>query len=164
MRYKANNDPNYFKDHCLFTNCGSYAFNIRGWYGPDHNADQDDTDLGIYLIEEEGLDYEEALQVLFEEDVERICQDFDVTEVNSKDYPLKSNEELIAFRMCVNRTFYYEELLIDYHFRVKRDGKWMEKCGSGPVREVEDYNERPWIISEDLVYWGPIAYFVKKTI
>lgn len=64
--------------------------------------------------------------------------------------------------MCINRSFYDEDLVVDYHFRVKRKGQWMEKCGIGPVKIVEDYNEDPWVFSDDLIYWGPIAYFVKK--
>ena len=102
------------------------------------------------------------IQFLLDRNVNQILEDFeDVREVEG-DYCLEDDEELIAFRMCVNRKFWDDELLVDYHFRVKRNGQWLEKCGFGSVRKIEEYDEEPWMISEDLIYWGPIAYFARK--
>lgn len=162
MQFETNRDPNYFNEECMHANCGSFAFNIREWYCPDECFDQDDLELAAQLIDDEGLDETDVIRLLFDRNVEQIHQDFELKDVDNKDYPLKDNEELIAFRMCINRTFYDDELVVDYHFRVKREGKWMEKCGIGRVRTIEDYNEDPWVEGEDLIYWGPIAYFVKK--
>lgn len=161
MRFETNRDPNYFQDNRYHTNCGSFAFNICDWYGPDGSFDEDDTTLAVELADEYDMSDIDILETLFERNVEQIHLDFDVIDVD-KDYKPKEGEDLVAFRMCVNRTFYDDELIVDYHFRVKRNGKWLEKCGSGPVKEVVNYNEEPWLISEELIYWGPIAYFVKK--
>lgn len=162
--FTPNHNPNYFKDYCWFTNCGSYAFNIEGCYCPDENFDEEDCLLGNRLFEEEDLTPSEISRLLFDRNVEQILQDFDVTQVYSKDIALKSDEELIAFRMCVVPEFSETDdyLSIDYHFRVKRNGKWMEKPGCHSVREVENYSEKPWVISESLIYAGPIAYFIRK--
>lgn len=164
MQFETNRDPNYFNEECMRANCGSFAFNIREWYSPDECFDQDDLELAAQLIDDEGLDETDVIHLLFDRNVEQIHQDFELEDADNKDYPLKDNEELIAFRMCINKTFYDDELVVDYHFRVKREGKWMEKCGTGPVRTIEDYNEDPWSCGEDLIYWGPIAYFVRKCL
>lgn len=165
VMFTPNHDPNYFQENCIFTNCGSYAFNIQGWYCPDENFDEDDEKLGNTLFEEDELTTTEILQLLFDRDVEQILNDFDLVRVYNKDIFLKSNEELVAFRMCVVPDFFDGEddsLSIDYHFRVKRNGKWMEKIGCGQVHEVLNYSENPWVVSEFLIYSGPIAYFIRK--
>ena len=112
--------------------------------------------------DEKNMDEDDVIDILFKRNVEQIHKDFEVEETPYMDYPLNKNEELIAFRMCLNRDLWDEELVVDYHFRVKRNGKWMEKCGSGRVQEVEDFNESPWKVSEDLIYRGPITYFIRK--
>lgn len=162
MNFETNKDPNYYKNNSSITNCGSFAFNICDWYEPDDIFDEDDYELAIKLIDEYKMSDIDILEILFDRDVEQIYKDFDVfaADVN---YDPKDNEDLIAFRLCVNRSSCDGEIIVDYHFRVKRNDIWLEKCGSREVREVKDYNENPWVISKDLVYWGPIAYFVKKT-
>lgn len=161
MVFEKNNDPNYFTENRWLTNCGSYALNIKERYCPDEAFALEDYEYAYELVEMENFSEEEAIQIMLERNVEQIKEDFDFLEPCNKDYVLKDGEELIAFRMCLGRTF-DEELNTDYHFRVKREGKWMEKCGMGEVQEVKNYNEDPWIISEELIYWGPIAYFVRK--
>ena len=160
--FEQNRDPNYFKEHQFNTNCGSFAFNICEWYCPDENFAEDDYELAYRLVDMECMDEYEVMCMLFERDLEQIHKDFKVKDVDGMDYPLKKDEELIAFRMCLNRSFWEDDLVVDYHFRVKGNGKWMEKCGCGSVREIEEYNEEPWMVSETTIYSGPIAYFVRK--
>lgn len=160
MKFEINRDPDYFKKYSIFTNCGSFAFNIQDWYSPDEEYDLDDLELAYELLDVKKMDEVDVIDILFERNVEQILHDFELKVTQDMDYPLKEDEELIAFRMCVN--FYDEELVVDYHFRVKRKGQWMEKCGCGPVREIPNYSEESWKISEELIYWGPIAYFIKK--
>ena len=158
MSFEKNRNPNYYKDNSFYTNCGSFAFNICDWYGPDDRFDEDDYELALKLSDEYNLSDSDILDILFDRDVEQICKDFDVVVVD-KDYEPKENENLVAFRICVNRSFYDDELIVDYHFRAKKGDTWFEKCGIGSVREVKNYSEDSWIISDDLIYWGPIAYF-----
>lgn len=164
MLFSPNHDPNYFEEHSFLTNCGSFAFNIQEWYSPDDRFDEDDIILGNRLYEIDSLSVKNILELLYDRDVAQILEDFDVKQVTDKDIPLNRNEELIAFRMCVNPNVPTEDepLYIDYHFRVKRNGVWMEKIGCHEVQEIHNYSEDPWEISEELIYTGPIAYFVKK--
>lgn len=162
MALKANRDPNYYTKYESITNCGSYAFNIVEWYTPDEVFDLDDEELANRLFDE-GMNEYDIIDLLFDRDVRQIMEDFDNELLLTYDmnYPLKDNEELIAFRVCVN-PYSSDGMMTDYHFRVKRNGKWMEKCGQEPVHEIENYNEDSWELSDDLIYEGPIAYFVKK--
>ena len=164
MAFVANHDPNYFKENSFHTNCGSYAFNIREWYGPDDKFDEDDIELGNRLYKEGLLDVEDILDLLYRRDVKQILKDFKLVQVANQNVTLRPNEELIAFRLCVNPDAPTEEepLYIDYHFRVKRNGHWMEKQGCHEIKMVDNYSEDPWEVSEELIYTGPIAYFVKK--
>lgn len=164
MSFAPNHDPNYFEEHSFVTNCGSFAFNIQEWYSPDDRFAEDDIELGNRLYEENAWSVEDILKLLYDRDVAQILEDFKVKQVTDKNISLNRNEELIAFRMCVNPDAPTEDepLYIDYHFRVKRYGTWMEKIGCHEVREIHNYSEEPWRISEELIYTGPIAYFVKK--
>lgn len=163
--FTSNHNPHYYEENEMFTNCGSYAFNIKEWYGPDDRFNEDDIELGNRLYKEDLLDADDILELLYDRDVNQILEDFDVKQVFNKNIPLKQNEELIAFRMCVNPYAPTEEepLFIDYHFRVKRNGIWSEKNGSHEIKKIDNYSEEPWEFSEELVYTGPIAYFVRKT-
>ena len=52
----------------------------------------------------------------------------------------KQNEELISFATFA---YYSEEegdSNYDFHFKVFRDGKWMEKNGWGPVHECSEWD------------------------
>lgn len=165
MPFTPNYEPNYFEEHSFFTNCGSFAFNIQEWYSPDDRFIEDDIELGNRLYKENLLDINGILKLLYNRDVEQILKDFNLVQVTNKDVTLKKDEELIAFRMCVNPDAPTEDepLYIDYHFRVKRNGMWMEKIGRNEVKKISNYSEEAWEVSEELVYTGPIAYFVKKT-
>ncbi len=163
MKYTLNRDKNYFITNEFYTNCGSLAFNIEEWYAPDEAFEEDDYDTACCLLEE-GMSEEEVRDYLFVRNVEQIQKDFEVVRVNSCDYPLAANEELIAFRECVNGAPGYDDdtLEVDFHFRVKRDGKWIEKLGNTEVINIDSYSEDPWYATEELIYDGPIAYFVRK--
>lgn len=164
MSFAPNHDPNYFEEHSFLTNCGSFAFNIREWYSPDDRFNEDDIELGNRLYKEGLLNVEDILDLLYRRDVKQILKDFNLVRVADQNITLRQDEELIAFRMCVNPDAPTEDepLYIDYHFRVKRNGMWMEKIGCHEVQEIHNYSEDPWEISEELIYTGPIAYFVKK--
>jgi hypothetical protein len=69
-------------------------------------------------------------------------------------WPPKTDDvELIAFSTyCYANSSKYSDY--DYHFKVFRDGKWMEKCGSGPVEECTEDGWGDYI--------GDVTYFYHK--
>ena len=159
VNYKRNSDPNYYKDYSFKANCGSYAFNLQGWYDPEAYIEKK-FDCEIYdFISDlcyEGYTEEDAADIYAEELVEGMINEFDkeLREIYYVDETIEQNEELVAFR-----TFTHfgveDDVYFDFHFQVFRNGKWMEKCGREPVKECDEENR-----------WGryssKIYYFAHK--
>lgn len=135
--YTRNSDPKYYETHQGISNCGSYAFNIKEWYDADSDFEDNVGDIFMWIKDMvyEGYSDEEISDIYAEEIVPKILDDFDgeVREIDGENSPLAPNEELVALR-----TFcYYDEdgwCNYDFHFKVFRDSRWMEKCGDTAVR------------------------------
>lgn len=157
--YTKNHDPNYFYDCPCEGNCGSFALNVKEWYISDR--DFDNTDIA-WDMEIQGYDLEAILDYLTSKNVEQILEDFtDEIRIVTEENEVKKDEELIAFRVGVFDDD-FEEIDSDFHFRVKRGGQWMEKCGSTEVRECELEKDKFWSNSSGEIYNGPIVFFAKK--
>lgn len=156
--YTKNNDPNYFDEYPDEGNCGSFALNVREWYVSDR--DFDNTTIADDMLSY-GEDIDDVLEYLTERNVAQILEDFEdeIRLVFSED-EVEDNEELIAFRLGVFE--YCEEIDTDFHFKVKRNGCWMEKRGSTEVRFCELEEDDIWI-SSTAQYNGPLV-FLAKTI
>ena len=141
MNYTRNSDLNFYKEKPWETNCGSYALRLNEWYELDPYF-EDVT--GYYIDEwideqgEKGFSDFEISEMYGEILVEGILQDFEgELEVCNGRPPATKGVELIAFATFC---YYVEDGSpdFDYHFKVLRDGKWMEKCGTDRVRECEE--------------------------
>lgn len=122
-------------------NCGSYAFNLDEWYCPGYLSgtyDDDDCEIPIFLgyCEDDGMTEDELANQLAGFYLDKIKKDFKDSIRILCEQPrivdLKDNEELIAFRAgayswggCNCSSYDY-----DFHFKVYRDGRWLEKKGS----------------------------------
>lgn len=157
MKYTRNSDLTYYNDEQYYTNCGSYALRLNEWYDLDEYFEET---TGYYIDEwigkknEEGYNDYEISTMYGDILVDGILEDFKgELEICGGQPPESTDIELIAFS-----TFCYAECCrfpdYDYHFKVLRDGKWMEKCGSGPVEEC---TENGW---GD--YIGDVTYFYHK--
>lgn len=137
MSYIKNTDPNYFIDHQSESNCGSYAFNIQGWYDPEFALLLDTGSIEEWIVElvQEGWSDEEISELYSDSLVNSILSDFEgeIEEVNCT-YRPNADEELIAFRTYCVGDGIDEWADWDFHFKVFRDGLWMEKCGRDPVQ------------------------------
>ena len=157
--YTKNHDPNYFYTNLQDGNCGSFALNIKEWYLSDRKFDN--TDIA-WEMECQGYDLNSILEYLTSINVEQILADFvdEIRLLDSKE-EVKENEELIAFRVGVFDDS-FDDIDTDFHFRVKRNGEWMEKCGSTEVRRCELEEGVNWTNSSGDIYNGPIVFFAKK--
>ena len=158
--YTKNNDPNYFVENPSDGNCGSFALNVKEWYISD--MDFDNTTIANDMIED-GNTIEEIFDYLTPRNVNQILNDFkDEVRVLSNKKEIKLNEELIAFRLGV---FVYDDctaLETDFHFKVKRNGEWMEKRGATEIRYCDLDEDEEWCNSSGEVYNGPIVFLAKK--
>lgn len=164
MTYEKNTDPNYFDAFREETNCGSYAFNICGWYAPDY-FDSIFSD-GCNNVEQwivqnliNGWTIDEITESYTDMIVECVMHDFsgEVREVE-ENYEPAQDEELIALRCYCSYDSYDDWADWDFHFKVLRDGLWVEKCGRNPVqfcsKDDWDYRLRS--------YTGKTVYFSHK--
>ena len=156
MEYTRNHNPNYFDECQRFANCGSFAFNIEEWYSPDEYFEEDTG----YCVEEwidhcvwNGWDEYDMSDAFADMLVKYILLDFDDVRTVSYAADVKSNEELIAFR-----TFVTCEGGWDFHFKVLRDGMWLEKCGVDPVRFCEKDDWHNGLME----YISTTIYFARK--
>lgn len=162
INYERNSNPKYYEEHCGEANCGSYALNLQGWYDPEgyfcHVYDCEYPDDAMGILYESGYDEDEINRLYADILVEGILEEFD-GELRQVDWreSIEDNEELIAFRtfaICEDdegEYFHY-----DFHFKVFRDGKWMEKHGSYAVQECDEdewgnYNSKTYYFAHKLI-------------
>lgn len=158
-----NTDLNYYNIYEDYTNCGSFALRIKEWYEPDISFHCDNDDYATQMIAK-GYSYEKILSKLLKRNIEGIKRDFgdEITILNSlEEYVANDDEELIAFRVGYEE-YPFNTASTDFHFRVFRDGKWQEKCGTGEVdSSIELEPNYPW----DLYNWlydSDIVFFTHK--
>lgn len=154
MGYTRNSDPNFYFTHEHTTNCGSYALRIKEWY----EVDFDMQDRAIELSSN-GIDDREIYEIITQEAVELMLHEFGdkMRELVNVTDPIADNEELIAFR--IGGLDDWSGYDADFHFRVFRDGKWMEKCGCNEIQNCI-FEEDAWETA--LLYEGPIVYLAHR--
>lgn len=143
-------------------NCGSCALNLNYWYvpeGPYGEENFHDRHLFIRDLLDEGYNDEFIRNELTAQDVDfmlktikglrpAFTEDFnDLTKV------------VIAYRIFFCYDDDYDVYDSDFHFQVRRDGQWYEKCGSWDVQKI-NFSTEPWFFNEENSYDGPIYYFV----
>jgi len=149
MNYKRNNDLNYYNKYPDYANCGSYALRLEGWYDPEDYFYKIKGDIGEWAEEMMKIYNEYDVANLYAEIlIEGMLQEFsnELRLINNYS-EIKPNEELILFSTFCNGYDYY-----DFHFKVFRSGKWMEKNGSGEVHECDeddwgDYISDVWCLA-----------------
>ena len=150
MYYTRNNDPTYYERNRCTSNCGSYALRLKEWYDPEAYLEEFVGDIydWIYELSEEGYSEYEIACMYADTLIEGILNDFDgELELCDGRPPTTSDVELVAF----NTWCYTDEYDIDrdFHFKVFRDGCWMEKNGVNEVHKCEEddwgkYNGDPY--------------------
>lgn len=151
-----NSDPYFFDDN-EWVNCGSFALNLTDWYYPYARREDIDQDIADLFLE--GYSYAEVRDFIFEQNVATMKEQFG-------DYliPIDSPQcvdtftDVVAFRVSL-REGWRGEPVYDFHFKVRRDGDWLEKCGMDDVRECKLNAKSAWDYGDDLYYDSPIAYF-----
>lgn len=158
MNYTRNSDLTYYDTHQNEVNCGSYALRLNEWYELDPMF-EDVTGWYVdeWIIEKGKEGYSDFdISCLYGEIlVDCMLNEFgEELEVCDGTPPIADNIELIAFSTFC---YYYdngENADFDYHFKVFRNGKWMEKCG---IDNVKECTEDEW---GD--YIGDVFYFYHR--
>ena len=163
MGYIRNTNPTFWKEEHRDCNCGSFALNVTSWVTPYDNDDFYTDSQRTSMIEEmydEGFAIEDIAETVVELDVNAILRACPWLERVSLD-ETTSNDRVVAYRIYIDEdALLAGEIDDDYHFRVRINGFWFEKCGEEPIRFCGTFaDEAPWHISPFLVYTSKVIYF-----
>lgn len=147
-------------------NCGGYALRTFSWYWPHDGGDEID-ELIDDMYYAEGESVGTICEVVTDLEVAYMLEEFgDTLRVIHSETDAGEGEEAIQFRVLIQPEEDNEWVNNDYHFRVLRDGVWMEKNGDRSVKEVTDRDTLPngnWISPTDkLEYNGPIVWLAHR--
>lgn len=163
-KFTYNRDPEFWYSEHPEYNCGGFAFNIKEWYSPEWIVEQKAPNIQVYADRlwesDENLSEFDVADILVKQLTDAVLQDFDgEIRLYEEDYRLAENEELVAMRAAFN---YWEdgwnESTVDFHFKVLRDGHWLQKCGWS---DVEECDEEDWCL-ESATYNSETVYFAHK--
>ena len=151
---KYNTDPNFWNTDRRNCNCGSLAFNLDEWYHPGALTHIDKEDIYDYLCEwgQSCWDDDELANRLAELYLDRIEADFgdEITEPTLDE--LDEEEELIAFRAGAYN--WGDDYDYDFHFKVYRNGEWIEKLGGGGIELTSPNNwDGPMYYNSETFYF-----------
>lgn len=148
MRNSRNSDEHDY-------NCFGFACRTYGWTCPyqlgedvdDYDYNSADTHFGI--AEEmlsQGYSTDEIYQCIMIHDIDIFKQMYReyITFYNSaREVP--DDVELVAYKFFIELDEDEEEIYdTDFHFRVRRDGIWQEKCGSRTPRVCDSGFDSYW--------------------
>lgn len=141
-------------------NCGGYALGTFNWYLPYSIYSHSEMAEKFY---QDGMSKTEIQNEILKEDLQTLLSDF-----NGKLIHISSIEEaspqdiIVAYRLYIKIFEDDDEMCenvdTDFHFRVRINNSWSEKCGSDVIKNC-DFTEEPWF-NADCIYDGPILYFV----
>ena len=154
MYYTKNSDLNYYETHQWESNCGSYALRLNEWYDPEAYFEIKVGCIDDWAKELGSNGYEnfEVSTMYGEELIKGMLEEFNgELEICNGTIPEDPKVELIAFSTLCNWRDDFETVDIDFHFKVFRNGKWMEKCVTSEVREFDEFEWGPY--NEDVTYF-----------
>lgn len=151
MNYELNLSQDVVERHDYEYNCMGFAIGTYEWEDlEDFEYTDDLEDEDEYAVSlRSSICYECALKLtllsLYIENYPRMRV------LESRYEKLEDDEYLVAMKVSED----------DYHFRRQMDdGKWYEKCGSGPIKECTDtvYDEDWWSLHGQLHYDSDTVY------
>ena len=144
-------------------NCGGYALRTFSWYLPYDDISHSDLAEEMY---QNGMSKEEIELEILQHDLEVMKEDFPDKLIYIKSLDEAAPEDtVIAYRLYIkiydDKDEMCENVDTDFHFRVRSNNIWTEKCGSDPILPCT-FSEEPWDNGGDCIYDSPILYFVLK--
>lgn len=161
--YNRRKDPSFWKKDRPECNCGTLALDATTWVSPYDNDDDYTDDYRCMLMEDmydEGFSKETIMETILMLDQQSLLRACPWIEPVLKS-EIKPEDRIVAYRLFIDEdSLENGEVDDDYHFRVRINGFWFEKCGGGPVRFCgTKFDEEPWEVSSYLIYDSDICYF-----
>lgn len=166
--YERITDPRFWQEPHEDCNCGSFALGVNTWFQPYDNGGEYTFGAREALMREmweEGHTREYIMDTIIELDQEEILRQCPWVEPVLLQNT-KPEDRIVAYRLSMDKDdFEMGEFDEDYHFRVRIDGAWFEKCGEDPIEFCGLCAEKtPWRAGRFLTYDGKIKYFRFKEI
>ena len=166
--YVKNSNPNFWKKERVECNCGGFALNTPSWVCPyDNDAEYTDESRTQMIRDmyEEGFSKEAIMEAIITLDQESLLRSCSWIEPVLPE-EISPNDRIVAYRLFLDETaLEFGIVEEDYHFRVRINGFWFEKCGHDPIRFCgTKLEEGPWITTPFLIYDSDICYFRFKEI
>ena len=163
MGYKRNKDPNFWNEEHVNCNCGSFALNVTSWVTPYDNDEYYTDEYRLEFIDEllnEGYNRHEIMHELLDLDSQSLLSNFLWLEPISLEEALPT-DRVVAYRIHLDEGSLIDgEIDDDFHFRVRINGFWFEKCGCCGVQFCgTEADEKPWHTARYLNYDSEIRYF-----
>lgn len=164
MEITYNRDPKYWETKRTNCNCMAFALNAIGWLVP--YEDDDERFYGALDLLYEGVSVEDVMETFLEQDLDYLLSNF--PELVQVDYETAmaapSSTRVIAYRVgLVYDDDLPDEMDTDFHFKVRIDGRWRDKMGTGPVEDCALISDEPWEGIDGLEYASRILYFIVKS-
>lgn len=151
---RRNTDPTIWRDSPKRYNCGSFALDLLRWYIP--YEDEDDREEYMNELWENDYSTDEIADILAEADWDYILRDCPWLTPIEDPSEAADHERVIAYRTYVKEESW--GLDEDFHFQVRINGFWFDKCGSEEIRFLgKDTQYGPWD-SGELVYTSATFY------
>ena len=158
-----NHNPKFWRKERTDCNCGAFALDTPTWVSPydldEQYTEQARQDL-IQEMMDEGFDRETIMETILLADQEALLSACHWIEPVLKE-EIQPQDRVIAYRLMLESDAFHEgEIDDDYHFRVRINGFWFEKCGQDPIRFCGTCaDESPWQVTPYLVYDSEVIYF-----
>ena len=171
---------NLKKNNRFACNCGGYALRTWGWYIPWYFID-DECYYDKYCDKSfHGNELQNLIECVHNEVVEGMLREFSNSSLRviSKIEDALPNEEVLCFRLNLgisyeaykyyiqnpDESFIYDEqayLSSDFHFKVFRYNRWIEKSGCSMVKPSKTIFNEVWNDGA-IDYYGPITLCTKN--
>lgn len=156
-----------YNTKCFDYNCGGFALRTFSWIYPERNINNliegySEREDVILDWSEKELDKEDFYELILKRDIKELLSlipNLELFRGNPETYEEKDGEELIAYRIFVKDDDAEDN---DFHFKVLRDGKWVEKNGGNGIR----FSREPWFDESwktiNFFYDSKTIYFINK--
>lgn len=171
--YQKNKDPSFWDVQHYSCNCGSFALNLTNWFYPYEEEDDSNRIEEVIFLVNNNTPKEEILDLFLDLDTNYLLDNFknDLVLIKEEDIQnLPAATEIIAFRIaihypedCAPNSLSSDDVDMDFHFKVRRNGKWQEKIGGCEIRECKLQEDKMWSLRYNRNYYNSkIKYFIKK--
>lgn len=142
-------------------NCGGFALGTYKWFNPfDGDYDDRADRIALELVGASDFDRYRFQKQLFDNEVDYIQKHCSYLKPIKNLRFIPKTATIVAYRNGVFWDEEFEGYQYDFHFKVRSNNQWFEKCGRNEVRCCELMPRSVWDTGTT-IYNSPIQYFLR---